>query len=99
MTSTNRTIFLCLFAALICVLAFAPEMAFAQTSFSQGSARLKNDFIAILTPIIGLGLVALGVMCFFGKVNWMWFVGAIFGTILVFGHEQIINWFRSAFGV
>lgn len=94
---TTLPIFLTLMA-LTLFLAF-PELAFATSQFGAGATTFKSDLIAILTPIIGIGIIVLGVLCGFGKINWMWFAGAIIGIVLIFGHEQIISWVRSSFGV
>lgn len=86
---------------LIAMFWLVPDLAFAQSApaFGAGANNLKRDLISFLTPIVGIGIIVLGVMCAFGKINWMWFVGALFGVILIFGHEQIINWVRTSFSV
>jgi type IV secretion system protein VirB2 len=40
-----------------------------------------------------------GALAWFGRISWLWFIGAIIGTVLVFGAPQIVAWIRSMFGV
>lgn len=81
------------------VLVLSSDAAFAAAPFAAGGNTMKNDIIGLITPVIGIGIVALGLMCAFGKINWGWFVAAVIGIIIVYGNEQIISWVRSAFGI
>lgn len=98
-TNTTTTFSVLLGVCVLGICLLAPDLAFAASPFGAGANTMKADIIAFLTPIIGIGIIVLGVFCAFGKINWMWFVGALFGIILIYGHEQIINWVRGAFGV
>ena len=43
--------------------------------------------------------MASGALAWFGRISWVWFMGAIVGTVLVFGAPQIVTWIRGMFGV
>ena len=73
--------------------------ASAAQPFATGSSTLTADILAIVTPIVGLGVIAVGVLCWFGKMAWSWFGGLVVGVVFVFGHQQIIGWIRAIFGV
>ena len=85
--------------AVLLLLCFIPDLAFAQTPFTGGAAKAKTDIIAIIAPIAGIAIIAVGLLCWFGKISWMWLVGVIVGVVLVFGNDQVITWFRGWFGV
>lgn len=85
--------------AVALLLSLLSSAALAGSPFASGSSTLTNDILAIVTPIVGLAVIAVGVMCWFGKIAWMWFAGLIVGIVLVFGNSQIVSWIRSLFGV
>lgn len=86
-------------AATTLLLSLCSTAALAAQPFASGSSTLTNDILAIVTPIVGLAVIALGVLCWFGKVAWPWFAGLVVGIVLVFGNQQIVSWIRSLFGV
>ena len=86
-------------AATTLYLSFFSTAALAAQPFASGSTTLTTDILAIVTPIVGLAIIALGVLCWFGKVAWAWFAGLVVGIVLVFGNAQIVSWIRSLFGV
>lgn len=85
--------------AAVSLLAIIAPMAFAQVPFAAGATTLTADVLAVVTPIAGLALIAVGVVCWFGKISWMWFAGLVVGIVLVFGNQQIVSWIRGLFGV
>lgn len=99
MNFASRNFFSLFLVFTVVAIAVMPDLAFAAPSFGSGATTMKNDIINMLTPIIGIGIIALGIACAFGKLNWWWFAGAVFGIVLIYGHQQIINWVRQAFGV
>lgn len=86
--------------AITLLLATIPQLAWAQTSpFSTGASALQVNMLAILTPIAAVAVMGSGALAWFGRISWMWFAGAIVGTVLVFGAPQIVGWIRAMFGV
>ena len=87
-------------AALALLLLAIPELALAQQSpFATGAGAVQVNMLAILTPIAAVAVMGSGALAWFGRISWMWFVGAIVGTVLVFGAPQIVAWIRAMFGV
>lgn len=86
-------------AAVSLLLSFLSSAALAAQPFSSGSTTLTTDILAIVTPIVGLAVIAVGCLCWFGKIAWSWFAGLVIGIVLVFGNAQIVSWIRSLFGV
>lgn len=86
-------------AATALLLSLFSSAALAAQPFSSGSTTLTADILAIVTPLVGLALIALGVLAWFGKIAWSWFAGFVVGVVLVFGHQQIVSWIRGLFGV
>lgn len=86
-------------AATTLFLSFFSTAVFAGSPFASGSSTLTADILAIVTPIVGLAVIAVGVLAWFGKIAWSWFAGLVVGVVLVFGHQQIVSWIRSLFGV
>lgn len=85
--------------AVLFLMCFVPELAFAQSPFTGGAAQAKTDIIAIIAPIAGIAVIAVGLLAWFGKISWMWLVGLIVGIVLVFGNDQVVTWIRGWFGV
>jgi type IV secretion system protein VirB2 len=46
-----------------------------------------------------IAVMGSGALAWFGRISWLWFIGAIVGTVLVFGAPQIVAWIRGMFGV
>ena len=61
--------------------------------------RFFSNVLAILTPVAAIAVMGSGALAWFGRISWLWFIGAIIGTVLVFGAPQIVAWIRSMFGV
>jgi type IV secretion system protein VirB2 len=87
------------FVALLSLLYLFPEFAHAANPFSGGAAAAKTDFLAIVAPIAGIALIAVGLLAWFGKISWFWLVGLVVGIVLVFGNDQVVTWIRGWFGV
>lgn len=86
--------------AVVLACTLTPTLAHAIAPlFAAGTTTFKNDIIAILTPIFGIAIIAVGVACWFGKISWNWFIGLVVGAILVFGNDQILLWVRTSFMV
>jgi len=89
-TKANRALNAALLAGLY-VLQVSP--AFAQ--FTGTGTQATNWVVELLTPIIPLAVAVIGILAWTGRVNWAWFVGAIVGTILFFGRDQVVSMLRS----
>jgi type IV secretion system protein VirB2 len=88
-----------LFLSLVDSFLLLPELAFAAAPFASGGTALSADVLTIVAPIAGIAIIAVGVICWFGKISWFWFAGLVVGIILVFGNAQIVTWIRGLFGV
>jgi type IV secretion system protein VirB2 len=78
----------------------APAAVWAQASpFSVGATAAQTNFLAIVTPVAVIAVMALGVAAWFNRISWGWAVGGILGIVLVFGAPQIVTWVRGMFGV
>ena len=74
--------------------------ALAQASpFSTGAGAFQGSFLAILTPIAVIAVMALGVAAWMNRISWGWVIVAVVGVVLVFGAPQIVAWIRGMFGV
>jgi type IV secretion system protein VirB2 len=77
-----------------------PELALAQASpFSTGATSFQTNFLAILTPIAVIAVMALGLAALFGRISWGWAAGGVAGIVLVFGAPQLVTWIRGMFAV
>ena len=79
------------------LLAAAP--AWAGSPFATGAGAMQVNMLTILTPVAVIAVMGSGALAWFGRISWMWFIGAIVGTVLVFGAPQIVAWIRGMFGV
>ena len=74
--------------------------AHAQTSpFATGATAFQTNFLAILTPVAVIAVMALGVGAWFNRISWSWAAGGALGILLVFGAPQIVTWVRGLAGV
>jgi type IV secretion system protein VirB2 len=89
------------FTALLCAatLLLAALPALAGSPFATGANAAQSNVLAILTPVAAIAVMGSGALAWFGRISWLWFIGAIIGTVLVFGAPQIVAWIRSMFGV
>jgi len=72
----------------------------AQTSpFATGATAFQTNFLAILTPVAVIAVMALGVGAWFNRISWSWAAGGALGILLVFGAPQIVTWVRGLAGV
>lgn len=78
---------------------YSSSFAFAASPFGAGTTTLTQDILTIVTPIVGIAVIAVGCLCWFGKISWFWLAGLIVGIVLVFGNQQIVTWIRGLFGV
>jgi len=75
-------------------------VAQAQSSpFMTGATALQTNFLAWLTPIAIILVMALGAMAMANRLSWGWCLGAILGIAIAFGAPQIVTWVRAMFGV
>lgn len=88
--TATRAMTITLLAAL-CALQVSP--AFAQ--FTGAGSQATNWFVQLITPLVPLACAAVGIACFTGRVNWAWFLGALCGTALFFGRDQVVTMFRG----
>jgi type IV secretion system protein VirB2 len=73
--------------------------AWAGSPFATGAGQVQVNMLAILTPLAVVAVMGSGALAWFGRISWVWFIGAIVGTVLVFGAPQIVAWIRGMFGV
>jgi type IV secretory pathway VirB2 component (pilin) len=72
----------------------------AQSSpFATGATAFQSNFLAILTPIAVIAVMALGAAAWFNRISWNWAAGGALGILLVFGAPQIVAWVRGLAGV
>ena len=83
--------------ALVFVVAAWP--AWAGSPFATGATAFQVNMLTILTPVAVIAVMGSGALAWFGRISWIWFIGAIVGTVLVFGAPQIVAWIRGMFGV
>ena len=84
----------------LAIVAFVPELAFAQASpFLTGANSLQTNILAWLTPIAIILVMVLGGMAMANRISWGWVIGAIIGIAIAFGAPQIVTWIRGMFGV
>ena len=82
------------------LLSLAAPAVLAQTSpFATGAAAFQTNFLAILTPVAVIAVMALGVGAWFNRISWSWATGGALGILLVFGAPQIVAWVRGLAGV
>jgi len=82
------------------VLACAAGDALAQASpFSTGATSFQGSFLAILTPVAVIAVMALGAAAWLNRISWGWAITGVAGIVLVFGAPQIVAWIRGMFGV
>ena len=83
---------------LLCLM--TPDLVLAQASpFSTGATAFQTNFLAILTPIAVIAVMALGLAALFGRISWGWAAGGVAGIVLVFGAPQLVTWVRGMFAV
>jgi len=85
--------------AVALLLSLLSSAASAAAPFASGATTLTADVLTIVAPIVGLAVIAVGVLAWFGKISWVWFGGLVVGIILVFGNQQVVSWIRGLFGV
>jgi type IV secretion system protein VirB2 len=84
----------------IALVAFGPDLAFAQASpFMTGATALQTNILAWLTPVAIILVMVLGGMAMANRMSWGWCIGAILGIAIAFGAPQIVTWVRGMFGV
>ncbi len=72
----------------------------AQTSpFSTGATSFQGSFLAILTPVAVIAVMALGLAAWMNRISWAWAITGVVGIVLVFGAPLIVAWIRGMFGV
>ena len=81
-------------------LLFGATEAWAQASpFSTGATTFQGSFLAILTPVAVIAVMALGAAAWMNRISWAWAITGVAGIVLVFGAPQIVAWIRGMFGV
>ena len=64
-----------------------------------GQPSFQGSFLAILTPVAVIAVMALGAAAWLNKISWGWAITGVAGIVLVFGAPQIVAWIRGMFGV
>lgn len=95
----SKNILVCLSLAAFAFLLIAPEFALAASPFTSASTQFKSDAVTIFQIVAFIAVMAVGVLCAFGRIHKGWLLGCVIGIILIFGAEQIITWIRGAAGV
>lgn len=85
--------------SLAALIYLTPLYAFAASPFSTGATGFSTEMLAILTPFAGIAVMACGVACAMSKISWWWFAGVLIGIIMLFGHQQIVDFVRGIAGV
>ena len=85
-------------AGLVALLA-AGEVLAQASPFSTGTTAFQGSFLAILTPVAVIAVMALGLAAWFNRISWGWAITGVAGIVLVFGAPQIVAWVRGMFGV
>ena len=81
-------------------LALPSAEVLAQASpFSTGATAFQGSFLAILTPIAVVAVMALGAAAWLNRISWGWALTGVAGIVLVFGAPQLVTWVRGMFGV
>jgi type IV secretory pathway VirB2 component (pilin) len=81
------------------LLLLAGEVLAQASPFSTGATAFQGSFLAILTPIAVIAVMALGFAAWFNRISWGWAVAGTAGIVLVFGAPQIVAWIRGMFAV
>lgn len=76
-----------------------PVLASAAPPFANSGTQLKADLIQTLTPFAAIAVLVVGALCLMGRVNWGWFIAGAVGVAMMFGSDQIVDWFRTLMGV
>lgn len=76
-----------------------PGLAEAASPWSTGAKGLKDEVVIVTQVLAGVGIIAVGLLCLFGKINKGWLVACLVGVVLVFGAEQVVSWVRTIAGV
>ncbi len=87
-----------LIAFVLCFTALALQAFPVYAQFTGTGAQATSWVVQLLTPFIPLTCVGVAIACFIGKINWSWFAGAIVGTALFFGRDQVVSLFRGWVG-
>lgn len=95
----NAWVFFCVCLAALTLFLSMPEFALAASPFTSAATTFKSDAITIFQIVAFIAVMAVGILCAFGKIHKGWLVGCVLGIILIFGAEQIITWIRGAAGV
>lgn len=53
----------------------------------------------MLAPVAVIAVMGSGVAAWMSMIRWIWFLGILLGTLLVFGAPQIVGWIRGLFNV
>ena len=80
-------------------LLLAGEVLAQASPFSTGATAFQGSFLAILTPIAVIAVMALGLAAWMNRISWGWAIMGVVGIVLVFGAPQIVVWVRGMFGV
>jgi type IV secretory pathway VirB2 component (pilin) len=83
----------------LALLLAAGEVLAQASPFSTGATSFQGSFLAILTPVAVIAVMALGVAAWMNRISWGWVIVAVIGVVLVFGAPQIVAWIRGMFGV
>ena len=83
----------------LALLLAAGEVLAQASPFSTGATSFQGSFLAILTPVAVIAVMALGAAAWLNKISWGWAITGVAGIVLVFGAPQIVAWIRGMFGV
>ena len=81
------------------LLLVATEVWAQASPFSTGATTFQGSFLAILTPVAVIAVMALGAAAWMNRISWAWAITGVAGIVLVFGAPQIVAWIRGMFGV
>ncbi len=84
---------------LIGAVVLIPVLAYAVPPFTAAAGGLTADVMTIITPLAGLAVIVIGLLALINVIHWGWLAGALIGIGLIFGHDQVVSWFRGLMGV
>lgn len=95
--SVNNSWQLCILFCLTAAVFLAPDIASATSTTNDGISQVLCLIVTKLTGPIGkaagmIGLVALGIGIFLGKLNWPLALSIALGITFIFSASTIIGW-------
>ena len=89
---------------LMALLVLSPELSFATSTDVSGLSEAICKVVTLLTGILGqgiamIGLIALGIGIFLGKLSWPLALATAIGITLIFSAGKIVGWLTTGTAV